>query len=212
MPAAVAEFFSSLPTWVQATVAGAIAIASIVIAWKGVIPHFIHEVPVLHEGVLYRRNRVVMRRGQVKKAGPGFYPILPGIYKYQNTDMRSQTSVTPGFKLDIGAQSMTYHVDGLSITWAVEDSYKYQTGSADSESFVKERVREACRSCLISAESPTLAKEAITEWCQRHTPSLGDVGVVLQAVMINSGSYETRNHRFPQGWFMGEAIVMADDD
>lgn len=211
MPTAVAEFFSSLPTWVQATIAIAIATASIVIAWRGILPHFIHEVPVAHEGVLYRRNRVVMKDGIAKKRGPGFYPIFPGLYKYQNTDIRSQTTVTEGFKLDFTDSQMTYHVDGLTINWRVVDPHKYQTGSADSEAFVRERLREACRSALIATNDSTISKEEVTRWCREHTPTLADIGVVLQTVMITSGSFETRNHRFPDGEALGKSVVVVED-
>jgi hypothetical protein len=211
MPAAIAAFFDSLPTWVQASVAIAIAAASIVIAWKGILPHFIHEVPVVHEGVLYRRNKAVIHQGVVKKRGPGFYPILPGLYKYQNTDMRSQTTVTEGFKLDFEKPFMTYHVDGLTINWLVCDSHKYQTGSADSEAFVRERLREACRAALIATNNATISKEEVTAWCRNHTPTLADIGVELQAVMITSGSFETRNHRFPKDEIVGKTVVMADE-
>ena len=213
MPAAVAAFFASLPPWVQATVAIAIALATVIIAWKGVLPHFIHEVPVMHDGVMYFRNRVVWSRthpGEAKTVGPGHYPQIPGILKYQNTDKRSQTSTTPGFKLDFGTPPTTYNVDGLAITWRVVNAHLYQTGSADSELFVKERTREACRAALMSAADPTLSRATVTDWCRRRTPTLVDVGVYLEDVLITSGSFETRNHRFPDG-NLGKTAVTAEE-
>ncbi|HTK39292.1 MAG TPA: hypothetical protein VL362_00325 [Patescibacteria group bacterium] len=196
MTEAVAGFFDSLPGWVQATLAVAIGIGTVIIAWKNVIPNFVHEVRVMHKGVKYWRNRPMHdKQGNPQERDPGFYFAVPGLLKYQDTDMRDQTSLTEGFRVDITIEGkwMTYVVDGLSVAWRVSSAFRYQIVNADPERFVIERVREACRA-LLSNGPTTMSSTDIAAQCRRRIPSLSEIGVELVAVMITSASFETRNH------------------
>lgn len=211
MPSGLAEFFSSLPPWVQGVIGFAIATASVIVAWKSILPHFIHEVPVGHEGVLYRRNIVVIRNGSPVKRRPGYYPVIPALYKYLNTDMRQQTTEDKeGFKVDLGSPSMTYVVSKITTFWRVVDSYRYQIRSADAEKYIREHVAGAGQSALLARNAP-MSSEEVTQWCEwggAQMQGLAAVGVTLDKVIV-FGSFETRNHRFPTVIPTNGATVVA---
>ena len=196
MPSAVAGFFNSLPGWVQAMVGIAIALGAIIVAWKGILPHFVHEVPVGHAGVGCWRNRPIRpesRLARMAEVGPGYYLVIPALIRYLNVDMRQQTSASVGFKVDLERPSITYNVDGLAIVWQVTDTYRFVTVSADPERFITERVREAARNVMSNRIDPLITQDDITTECQFNIPNLEQSGMELVSVMITSGSRDTRN-------------------
>jgi len=213
MPSGIAEFFASLPPWAQGVVTVAIATASVIVAWKGIIPHFIHEVPVGHRAVLYCRNVVVERNGEPIVRGPGYYLVVPALLKYMNTDVRQQTTEDhEGFKVDLGTPPMTYNVSEITINWHVDDPYKYQTGSADSERYIREQVAGMSQSALLGRNAP-MSSEEITQWCKwssAQTHNLTSVGATIDDVIL-FGSFDTRNHRFPIQPPSGAAVAAFNE-
>ncbi len=213
MPAAVVAFFNSLPGWLQVTVSILVMVGTVLAVWKGVIPLFFHRAPKFHKTVMYFRDQVVERKGKPVVKGPGPRGQFPGLYSYLDTDMRQQTTRTVGFKVDIGTPPTTYPVDGLTVVWQVEDPYLFQSASADAERFVSDLTIQACREAMASEGDVNLSMAVITDRCSRRTPTLTDAGVKLINVMITSGSYDTRNHRFLNGETDARKIVtMADNE
>jgi hypothetical protein len=212
MPAAVAAFFNSLPGWLQVTISVLVMVGTILAVWKGVIPLFFHRVPRFHKAVMYKRDQVVVRNGKPVVKGPGPRGAFPGVFSYQDTDMRQQLTSTSGFKVDIGTPPTTYYIDKLSILWEVVDVYLFQSINADAEQFISQRVNQACRDTMVSEGSVNLSMEVITDRCSRRIPTLSHAGVKLVSVMVTSGSYDTRNHRMMDGDDQPrKSIVMADE-
>jgi hypothetical protein len=213
MPAAVVAFFNSLPGWLQVTVSILVMVGTILAVWKGVIPLFFHRAPKFHKAVMYFRDQVVERKGKPVVKDPGPRGQSPGFYSYLDTDMRMQTTDTSGFSVDIGTPPTTYTVDGLSVIWQVVEPYRFQSIVADAERFVAGLVKQACRDVLASEGDANLSVAVITERCSRRTPTLTDAGVKLVGVLITSGSYGTRNHRFLNGeTATRRTVTMADTE